>query len=424
MNRKNDHEIFYGWKIVIVSLALTTTSFGVLYAFGIFFKNWMSEWGCSRAFLSGVFSIAFVVYGIASFFMGNLTDRFGPRKTIACGGLIMGMGAVSTALLSIAWPLYLTFGLMIGVGVGTSYSPTAATVSRWFVEKKGMALGIVVAGLGAGPLIYSPLARFLIASTDWRITFICFGIIIWIVFFTAAWVIRKEPSDIGLEPYGVNKFQSRRYMNEKKMEASNHVIMTNSMNTLSALRKPYFWILFFVHCTWVLGMVMPMVHIVPYATDIGILPGKAAVMLGLIGGVSILGRLVLGGIGEWIETRKMLLLLLIFQSTSMIWLSESNRPWMIWTFVFSFGFSYGGIASLFPIITIQYFGILAMGSIFGLILLGATIGGVTGPFLAGLIFDYTNEYYWGFIIGAGSMAIGAVITCFLPSINIESQISS
>ena len=95
--------------MTFASLGVTTTAFGVLYSFGIFFKFWLHEWGCTRAFLSGVFSLAFLIYGLASVLMGSLTDRYGPRKTVAGGGLIMGAGALITSQIQEAWALYITF---------------------------------------------------------------------------------------------------------------------------------------------------------------------------------------------------------------------------------------------------------------------------------------------------------------------------
>jgi OFA family oxalate/formate antiporter-like MFS transporter len=411
-------KIFYGWIIAFISLAVTTTAFGILYAFGIFFKIWLNEWGCSRAFLSGVFSLAFLIYGVSSFFMGNLTDRYGPRKTLAIGGFIMGAGAVLTSFIHTAWALYITFGLMIGIGVGTSYSPTASTVSRWFVEKKGMAVGIVVSGLGLGTLIYSPLARFLIASWNWRVAFIAFGIIIWAAYFTAAIILRREPCDLGLQPYGQTLAQLSLQKNGQTSDALTSSLYPNSaINTRDALRESCFWALFFVHFLWVVGMVIPMVHLVPYATDIGIPPNKAALMLAVLGGVSVLGRLASGALSERIGMRNSLLFMLLFQMLTMLWLIGSKESCMLWIFSLLFGFSYGGLASVFPLITTQYFGVFAMGSIFGLILLGATLGGVIGPWLAGFIFDITEKYFFGFLAGAGSMGIGLILTLSLPTSN-------
>ena len=411
---QEENKIFYGWVIAFVSLSVTTTGFGIMYTFGVFFKVWLEEWDCSRAFLSGVFSLCFLTYGISSFFMGRMTDRYGPRKTLALGGLIMGAGAVLTSLVSAPWILYLTFGLMIGIGVGTSYSPTASTVSRWFVQKKGTAVGIVVAGLGLGTLVYSPLARFLIGKWNWRSAFILFGLMIWVVYLIAAYLIRKNPQDSGLLPYGQEPQPSTQKNGGSQSDPSS-VSNPQAIYTREALSKSYFWILFFVHCLWVVGMAIPMVHLVPYATDIGVSPGRAAGMLAVLGGVSVLGRVVLGAIGESVGTRNSLRIMLLLQALAMLWLAMSKTPWMLWVFSFLFGFSYGGLASMFPLVTSEYFGLAAMGSIFGLILLGATLGGVIGPWLAGFIFDFANHYFYGFLAGMISMIIGLVLTLQLPS---------
>ena len=250
--RKKRPTIFYGWLIAFISLAVTTTAFGVLYSFGVFFKGWLEQWNCSRAFLSGVFSVGFLVYGISSFFMGNLADRYGPRKTLALGGFIMGSGAFLTSAVAESWALYLTFSIMIGIGVGTSYAPTVSTVSRWFVEKKGVAVGIVVTGLGLGTLVFSPLARGLIGLWNWRIAFIIFGVIIWTVFFTAALMLRRNPEDIGLEPYTrVSKGRHQSKRSPKGSPAAGPLAGPGvAVRTGDALRQSTFWKLFFVHALW------------------------------------------------------------------------------------------------------------------------------------------------------------------------------
>ena len=415
MSNHQDNKLFYGWIIAFVSLAVTTTGFGVMYTFGVFFKLWLKEWDCSRAFLSGVFSICFLIYGISSFFMGRMTDRYGPRKTLALGGSIMGAGALLTSLVSAPWTLYLTFSLMIGIGVGTSYSPTASTVSRWFFKRKGTAVGIVVAGLGLGTLVYSPLARLFIGMWNWRSTFVLFGFMIWAVYLVAAYLIRRDPQDLGLEPYGQEPERSTPEDAGGTRVQPPPVSAPQSIYTKEALAKSYFWILFFVHCLWVVGMATPLVHLVPYATDIGVSPDTAAAMLAVLGGVSVLGRLALGAIGEGLGTRNALRMMLLIQALSMIWLAASKETWMLWMFSFLFGFSYGGLASMFPLVTSEYFGVAAMGSIFGLILLGATLGGTVGPWLAGFIFDLAGQYYYGFLAGMISMGMGLILTLYLPS---------
>jgi sugar phosphate permease len=272
-----------------------------------------------------------------------------------------------------------------------------------------------VAGLGLGTFVYSPLARFLIGKWNWRPTFLLFGFMIWAVYLLAAYLIRRNPLDLGLQPYGQEPQRPPPEYAKGTQAQQPSASAPQVIYTKEALTKSYFWILFFVHCLWVVGMAIPLVHLVPYATDIGVSPATAAAMLAVLGGVSVLGRLVLGAAGETAGTRNSLRMMLLIQALSMLWLSASDGPWMLWTFSFLFGFSYGGLASMFPLVTSEYFGVAAMGSIFGLILLGATLGGVVGPWLAGFVFDLAGQYYYGFLAGMISMTMGLILTLYLPS---------
>ena len=139
-------KVFYGWWVTGASVLITTTAFGVFYSFSVFLTAWLNQWSVSRAFLSGVFSLSFMMYGVASVAMGYLADRFGIRRTLALGGFVMGAGCILTSFVHEAGLLYLSWGLAVGVGVGSSYSPTATAVSRWFVKKKGLCVGLVVSG--------------------------------------------------------------------------------------------------------------------------------------------------------------------------------------------------------------------------------------------------------------------------------------
>lgn len=399
---------FYGWVITIASLCITCTGFGVLYSFGVFFKAWLSEWATSRAFLSGIFSVAFLSYGVASVVMGSLTDRYGPRKILVIGGLIMGAGCCLTALSHKAGLMYVSWGVMIGIGVGTSYSPTASTVSRWFNYRKGLAVGIVVSGLGLGTLVFSPLAEFLKASVGWRFTAFILGLIVWAVFLAGAFVIRRSPEDMGLKPLSRPPRPTDNYAQAGEASPGDGKEISPLIITLAqAMKQRYFWTLFAVHCFWTIGFTIPLVHLVPYATDMGVKTDTAATMLAAIGATSVVGRVCLGILTERLGTRLSLVGLLMFQAATMIWLIAADKAWMLWGFTFFFGFSYGGLASVFPLATIDCFGLRAMGSIFGVILLGATLGGTIGPALAGFIFDMTKVYRNAFLSGGLSMIVGA-----------------
>lgn len=384
-------EAFYGWVVTFASLGVTTTAFGVFYSFGVFFSPWVKEWSASRALLSGVFSLTFLVYGLASLGMGVLSDRLGLKKTLAMGGFVMGLGCLLAARATHLWQVYVTWGVMVGLGVGTSYSPTAAAVSRWFGRRKGLAVGIVVSGLGFGALFFPPLCERIVSWAGWRYAAQTLGIIVWVAYFGAALMVREAPRAATVSSIGVAGHRLR-----------------------DAWKEPTLWILFTIHGLWVLGMSMPMVHLVPLCRDLGIPSSTSAEMLATMGGMSVLGRICLASATNRLGARRTLMLLLWVQATTMLLGAWGNSAAVLWGFAVLFGFSYGGVAAVFPIATAEYFGLQALGAIFGLILLGATLGGTLGPVVAGFAFDVTHRYSAGFLVGALSMAIGALLPLRLP----------
>ncbi|MFH1112340.1 MAG: MFS transporter [Pseudomonadota bacterium] len=413
-------KVFYGWYVTVAGLCITSTAFGVLYSFGVFFKEWVSEWSMSRGFLSGVFSLAFLSYGIASFGMGLLSDRYGPRITLTIGGLIMGTGCILTAAIHDGGLLYITWGIMVGIGVGTSYAPTAALIPRWFIERKGVAMGIVVSGLGLGTVAFAPFSGLLISSLDWRNASLVLGLIIWTVYLGGAIVIRRDPHDLGLEPLGAVPAApgNVRDGDEERPDRPGTASVPRSFSLTAAMRSAKLWLLFAIHGFWVLGMTIPLVHLVPYATDLGLTTSRAALLQALLGGTSVLGRVFLGAFTERMGPWASFITLIWFQALAMLWLIPSHSEWMLWVFAVLFGFSYGGLASVFPLVTADLFGVTAFGAIFGLILLGATVGGTIGPVLAGFIFDSTKQYWGGFLAGALSMAIGGALSFLLSGGNV------
>ncbi len=398
---------FYGWVVVLASACVTSTAFGVLYSFGVFFNAWLTDISGSRALLSGIFSVAFLTYGVSSLLMGWLTDKYGPRKTLAVGGIIMGAGCCLTAMAHFPEVLYATWGIMVGIGVGTSYAPTASTVSKWFVHRKGLAMGIVVSGLGFGTLVFLPLSEFLVESFGWRNTAVILGVFAWVVYLCAALVVRKSPEAMGLKPLMAAANGGNREMIDR--EHVNTEEGSVSLTMSEALRMKTMWRLFSIHGLWMAGVSVAMAHLIPYATDLGVDPKTAATMLGTLGAMSVVGRLSMGVLTERWGTRRSLVRLITCQACMMLWLIVGKATWMLWFFVLFFGFSYGGVASVFPLATAELFGLRSMGSIFGIILLGATIGASAGAPIAGFVFDKSGGYGTAFFGSAVSMGTGVFL---------------
>ena len=160
--------IFYGYYIIAASLLIMTAIWGLYYAFGIFFKPMLNEFGWSRAMTSGAFSLASIVSGVLAIAMGSLTDKFGPRIVITLCGLLLGIGSFLISQISALWQLYLFYGLIVGTGMGGGYGPLLSTAARWFVKRRGLMSGFVTAGIGMGGIIVPLVASRLISAYGWR----------------------------------------------------------------------------------------------------------------------------------------------------------------------------------------------------------------------------------------------------------------
>ena len=163
---------FYGWVIVVVFLISGIAIYGVRFSFGIFFKSIENEFSLTRAATSYIFSVNMIISGIAAFLMGWALDRYGPRVVLLLMGLLAGLGLITTGLTSSLWQLYLTYSLLLAMGLGAIFVVPMSTIARWFDKKRGLASGIASSGVGLGPLIMAPSATYLLINYDWRTAFI------------------------------------------------------------------------------------------------------------------------------------------------------------------------------------------------------------------------------------------------------------
>ena len=146
---------YYGYIIVALAFLIHVILGGTMYTFGVFFKPLASEFGWTRAATSGAFSLFMVLHGFFYIVTGRLNDTFGPRIVVSGCGLFMWLGYLLMSQTSTIWQLYLFYGVIIAVGMGSGYVPLISTLIRWFVnnKKRGLMIGIAVAGIGVGTMI-------------------------------------------------------------------------------------------------------------------------------------------------------------------------------------------------------------------------------------------------------------------------------
>ena len=381
-------KFFYGYVIVIAALFMSSVMWGARHSFGVFFSPVLEEFGWSRAATSGGFSLTWVFTGLLSVIVGRLNDRWGPRIIMTIGGLLLGAGYCLMSQLSALWQVYLFYGV-ISVGMSAAFVPTLSTVARWFVKKRAFMTGIVSAGTGIALMVIVPAANEAILRLGWRTAYKIVGIVAMIVVIIAAQFLRRDPHQVGKLPYG---------WDEAKTADSGP--RTGGLPFGEALRTRQVWLISLVYfCTYFIYNVF-LVHMVIYAIGKGIPSMKAVGIMVFLGGAGIAGRIILGIVADRIGNQRVMALSAGLMMVTLFWLLMAHELWMLFLFGLVFGFGHGGIATMESPIVAHVFGMRSHGVILGLVFFIDTIGGATGPFLAGYIFDVTRDYSLAFLLCA------------------------
>jgi len=401
--------LFYGW-IVAFSAFLILLVVGGIYSFGVFFQPLLGEFGWTRAMISGAFTLQLIVIGGFSVVMGRLTDKYGPRIVMTACSVFLGAGYLLMSQITSIWQLYLFYGVLIGIGGSGSWIPMLSVVTRWFVKKRGIVVGIVASGIGLGTVIVSPVAGWLISTYGWRFSYVVIGSATLVVTMIAAQFLRRDPGAMGLVPYGA----------DETSDSLNSADEGFSFQEI--LRSWQFWIFCLAVFGYGLSSGTVMVHIVLYAAGLGISVASAATILACIGGASIVGRPIMGSAGDMLGNNK-----LVFMASfgvmlvSLLWLLIAKELWMFYLFAALFGFAYGGIVALEALLVADLFGLKSHGIVLGAVAFGDTIGGAIGSVLAGYIFDVTDSYNIAIITCAILIFIAIIALIFLKPVVTDSE---
>lgn len=381
---------------------------GVNYAFGVFFKPILTEFGWTRAVISGAFSLSWIVQGLLGVLMGGINDRFGPRIVLTVCAILFGLGYLLTSQIDSIWQFYLFYGAIVGTAQGGIYIPLTSTVARWFTKRRNTMTGIILAGMGAGTLIMPPAINQWISLYDWRTSCIIVGGMIFIVVVLAAQFMKRDPSKIGLLPYG-----------EKEKAAQDLKIHIQVFSTRDAVQTRQFWQTVGIFLCAACCVFAIMAHIAPHATDIGISATAAAILISAIGGASVIGKIAFGSIADRIGNRWIYVISFILALVSLLWLTLSRETWMFYLFAVVFGLAYGGFSVSMSPLMAALFGIRSHGLISGLANNGFTVGAAIGPIVAGFIFDITGGYTISFLVLAAVSIIGLILALFLTPTKAE-----
>jgi len=372
--------LYYGWVIVGAAFTIMMVGFGVAYMFAAFFESLESEFAASRGDISMVFSICGLLYFMLGAVSGPLADRIGPRLVIGAGMILIALGLALASQATALWQVYLTYSLAVGLGVGFSYVPAVAVVTRWFVRHRGAAAGIAVAGIGVGTMIGAPLAAALIAWSDWRTTYLVLAVASLVLGLGATALLHARPEDRGLHPDGA------------AVPAAAGSGAGDGLALGEALRSRLFHVYYLSAALLSLGLFVPFVHLAKYAADHGLGEATGVVMISLIGVGSMLGRFLLGGLADrWGRLATMTAMYFGLAVMDLWWLL-ADAGWALALFAVVYGVFYGGFVALAPALTTDYFGGRAASGIIGVLYTGPGIGAFVGPLAAGWTYDLTGSY--------------------------------
>jgi len=402
--------LFYGWVIVIACAIQQAMQNGIQYSFGIFFKPLIADFGWTRASLSGVYALALISGGLFAIPAGWLADRFGPAKIALIYGSLIGLGLILSSQITDLLQLYIAYGVIFGIGTSGVFAVSSGITARWFYKKRGLALGIVSAGVGFGILVMPPAAEYFIRAVGWSRSYLIMGIMALLVFVATALLLRRDPKDIGCLPYGAVKPQPEDGVSQG--QKSYHPAFDGGMTLWDACRTLPLWLLVCIAVLVGVCTQMIFLHLVNYATDIGISPLVAATIISVIGIGGIFGRILMGSGSDRIGNMNAMILCMAIQTASLVWLIYSSELWMLYVFAGLFSFAFGGEVPLLTLLVSERFGLRAVSALVGLMLLATRVGAGLGSWLGGQIFDATDSYTAAFITAsvASTIAMIAVIS--------------
>ena len=375
----------YGWVVVAAGALMTCVGFGSMLSLAVFLQPISEAMGWSRAGVSAAATLDFLCMGIAAFFWGTLSDRFGTRIVVLAGSLLLGLGLVTASQAQTLWQFQLLFGGLIGIAAGSFYAPMIAVASAWIEKHRSLAVALVSAGMGVAPLTVAPAAGWLIAAYDWRTAMLVIGIAAWALLIPASFLVRPAPQD------------------DDRVAANATEAPAMQWTAAQAFRTPQFITLALAHFACCAAHSGPIFHMVSYAVVCGIAPMTAVTVYSLAGFSGLGGRLLLGAVADRIGAKPVLVAGLFVQALCIATYLAVARLGEFYALSVVFGLAYGGVMPLYAVLVREFFGARVMGTVFGAVSAFASLGMALGPWAGGFVFDTFHGYVW---LHAGSFAIG------------------
>ena len=377
----------YGWVMVALGAFMTCIAVGAMFSLAVFLQPITQATGWSHTAVSSAMTINFLAMGAAGFGWGALSDRIGPRYVVLAGAVLLGLGLLLASRAQSPLEFQLGFGLLVGVAVGSFFSPMIAAVMGWISEHRGLAVSLVSVGVGVAPMTMSPFAAWLITQMDWRSALVVLSVLVWATLIPAALFVRRPPA---MQAAGGNDAPAGPQMSLRDAFVSAPFIVLA--------------LTFFACCAAHAG---PIFHTVTYAQVCGIAPLAAVTVYSVEGLAGLGGRLALGVLADRLGVKRVLIAGLLIQALAAFAFIFASRLGEFYAVAAMFGFAYGGVMPLYAVLAREYFGQRILGAVFGAAAMVSSLGMALGPAVGGWIYDTFGQYTWMYI-GSAAIGLGAV----------------
>lgn len=406
--------MFYGWKLLAGLCAIYFLTTGSLfYGFGVVLPAMIADMGWSRTEASVGFSVLALVMGMSGPVVAIAVKRFSARRTIALGGVMAALGALSVYHTAGLLQYYLSVGVLIGIGMAMqTVIPGMQLITNWFARRRALALGLFMAMGGAGAFVAAPAFAYLLEiSGNWRLIWAVMAVNTLISSLIGLIIVRERPQDIGTFTDGVDPETAAAKPASGVVRKSVHQT-TESWEVRDAVRTLAFWLIVTAATFVVAGGTIVNSQGVIHLQDLGIDTVTAGAALGTVGMLSACGRLMTGFLGDRFDPRFMLAGGLAIELLAVLMFNFTTTEPLVYLFAVLFGAGNGLAVVASPAIVANYFGQTNYAAIIGIRGLIITPIAAIGPLIAASCFDLVGSYapvFYGFAVLAAIPAVAALL---------------
>lgn len=408
MLQQGRSKIFYGWWITIAGAIMqATVAVLVNQSFGTYAKVLRDEYDWSKTVFSAAFSFSRVETGILGPAEGWLIDRYGPRRIMQAGIVVLALGLMLFSQTSAQWMFISSFALMAFGASLASFMPVSVAIVNWFERRRARALTILSLGFATGGLLV-PVLVYFIETFGWRPTTFGAGIVVIVVGFPLSMIVRHRPEPFGMHKDGIVPGSEADTAATGKPRAKQY-----DFTAKQALRTSSFWLIALGHGSALLIVAALQVHLTLHLTEnLDYTLAQAASVVAFLTAMQVVGQALTGIVGDRWSKRGIVVVCMGMHAVAIILLAFATTTLMVGAFAVLHGLAWGARGPLMSAIRADFFGGANFGTIMGTSSLIASIGTTIGPLIAGILADMTGSYEVGFTVLAVMAGLGSLFFVF------------